>query len=173
MRFVLFLLFLQAALAAEPVRCDAMLQYAKTSLPSSGILKQNPDGFAYVDIDDGYIHELIRFIDGFEEPPYFNRIDSVGAHISVIYASESRKIPHLGEKIEFQVKSCELVPISSILGMKAESIFLILVDAPELDQMREQAGLPPIRGGMHIAVGIINQSGKQVATSGASEAKPN
>ncbi len=129
---------------------------AIAQLPSFGTLCEDENGFVYIDLDDRYIHELIHFIEtvGFEEPPYFGEPGLVGAHISVIYANEPRKgeIEECGKVISFTPLQCKIVHPLNWDGI--EKVFLIEVDAPELDLIREKYGLPKNQFGFHITIGV-------------------
>lgn len=61
------------------------------SLSSEGKLTETEQGLIYLDIDDGYIHEIHSLLQPHqaEKPPYFDEIyHGVGAHISVFYPEE-------------------------------------------------------------------------------------
>lgn len=138
--------------------CPQILDTIQTSLPHSGVLKESA-GFVYVDLDDAYIHKLVTFIqeDGFEEPPYFGSPDLVGAHISVIYSSETKKygigeIQECGKTIYFTPKTCQVVHPSEWKEMDA--VYIVTVEAPQLDQLKEKYGLPKSKYPFHITIGV-------------------
>lgn len=138
--------------------CPKILDYAKKHLPGEGILKSTQN-FVYVDIDDAYIHDLISFLkeDGFEEPKYFGTSDLVGAHITVIYPDEIKEygakgIAECGEKIPFAPKECKIAHPPQ--WEDNESVYFIVIDAPELDQIREKYGLPFRAHDFHITIGV-------------------
>lgn len=130
---------------------SAIAQY-----PCWGILRENAEGFVYVDVDDNYIHELIHFIEGngYEEPPYFGRSDLVGAHITVVHANEGRpgKIAEEGQVIHFTPLECRIIQPPNWEAI--ENVYLIEVVAPELDAIRAKYGLPKFEFGYHITVGV-------------------
>lgn len=119
-----------------------VLTWAKEHLPQTGILKRNKEGFIYLKVDDGYINQLLPLLKNpaYERPSYFRRLDSPGAHISVIYVNETRgirKIKELGKKFVFKIKRLAFVP-------KRTGKYIVLqVEAPELAQLREKYGLGP------------------------------
>lgn len=126
-------------------------------LPESGILR-NSDGFVYVDLDDAYIHQLVTFIEqeGFQEPPYFGK-DLVGAHITVIYPNEIEKygietIQETGRTIHFVPNTCQAVRPPTWQAI--DEVYFVVVDAPELDAIREKYGLPKREYAFHITIGI-------------------
>lgn len=130
---------------------SAIAQY-----PCWGVLRENADGFVYVDIDDNYIHELIHFIEGegYQEPPYFGQPELVGAHISVMYSNEERMGPiaEEGQIIHFTPLECRVIQPPNWEAI--EDVFLIEVYAPELDLIRAKYGLPEFAFGYHITVGV-------------------
>src|SRR5262249_5952237 len=85
-----------------------IMEHVSYQLPPSGILREHK-GFVYVDLDDDYIHDVVKFIQdaGFNKPPYFGKPDLVGAHISVMFPSELKKrqitkIDECGKRIFFK-----------------------------------------------------------------------
>ena len=145
-------------IAEEAPATPKVLHYVQDHLPKSGVLKLS-EGFLYVDVDDAYIHKLISFIEeqGYEEPPYFGGPEMAGAHISVVYAEESKEyglgeIEECGMTIAFTPKECQVVHPSK--WKKVEAVYLIVVEAPELDRIRVKYGLPKREYDFHITVGI-------------------
>lgn len=131
---------------------------AQEELPHFGVLKKERD-FFYVDLDDEYIHKLVKLIpyEGFEEPPYFENEHSVGAHISVIYAEEAQQygitdITECGQTIFFRVKECQVAHPPKMAGV--DEVYFIVVEAPELDLIREKYGLPKKKYDFHITIGV-------------------
>jgi hypothetical protein len=150
--------------AREAPSCAPILKYVEAKLPHQGMLK-NSDGFIYVDIDDDYIHKLISFIekDGFEEPPYFDGEGLVGAHITVIYPNDMKKyhvgeIKELGQTIRFTPKKCQVMHPPGWREM--DEVYFIVVDAPELDRIRQKYGLPQKKYDYHITIGVKKKSAK-------------
>lgn len=138
--------------------CPLVLNYIEEHLPHQGILKDS-NGFIYVDLDDEYVHKLITFIqqDGFQEPPYFGDNDLVGAHITVAYPEETKKygikqIKECGEMISFVPKKCQVA--HPFRWEKIEEVYFIVVDAPQLDKIRKQYGLPKQKYDFHITIGV-------------------
>lgn len=153
----LLLLLGQPAFSEAPVCQDKILHYSQ-QLPHSGVLKNRGD-FLYVDVEDGYIHKLIREIEseGFIEPPYFGSSDLVGAHITVMYPDEMKEygiqdVEECGQTIEFSLKDCQLV--SPPRWKEVESVYVLTVEAPELDSLRAKYGLPEKRHAFHITIGL-------------------
>lgn len=123
-----------------------------------GTLKST-NGFVYVDIDDKYVHELIQFIEksGFQKPPYFADPNLVGAHITVIYPDEMKEysleqIKEVGTTIYFQPLECNLATPPN--WKEIDQVYFIVVDSPQLDQIREKYGLPNREYKFHITIGV-------------------
>ena len=156
---ILIVIVICDSCGAREIPSDSIvLKYVENHLPHCGVLK-NSGRFVYVDVDDEYIHKLISFIqkDGFEEPPYFGAEDLVGAHISVIYPEEIKKfivedIQECGETISFTPKRCEVVNPPIWQGI--DEVYFIVVEAPELDRIREKYGLPKRKYEFHITIGV-------------------
>lgn len=134
-----------------------ILEHVNYQLPPSGILREHK-GFVYVDLDDDYIHDVVKFImpEGFSKPPYFGNADLVGAHISVMFPSELKqkkitKIDECGQRIFFKIKECAVVYPAR---MKAGSVYIITVDTQELDQIRAKYGLAKPEHAYHITIGM-------------------
>ncbi len=152
-RFLILLLLLSSTLIAREVSSPCLLEHVQNHLPHCGTLKIL-DGFVYVDVDDEYIHTLIKYIqeEGFEEPPYFGP-GLVGAHISVIFrAEEIHELHECGQIIDFIPIECQVVTPARWNEM--EEVFFIVVEAPELDRIRACYGLPPKEFPYHITIGV-------------------
>lgn len=120
----------------------SLIQHANTDLPHHGILMQSRDGFVYLKVSDAYINELFAHIDDtdYKKPPYFRRPDSPGAHISVLYVQEAKKVgrvPDLGKEFTFQIND-----VARVFSGK-KGYFILKVTSPELEAYRENLGLNP------------------------------
>lgn len=144
-----------------------IMTYAQENLPHTGILR-NTNGFVYLDIDNNFIYELVPFIQsaGFEMPPYFEREGLVGAHISVIFPNELTdvKIEECGKEYSFQLVNC----ITVIPEQFKEPIefCLLIVEAPELNKLREKYGLARSDHNLHITIGIKKKCPLTIDASG-------
>jgi hypothetical protein len=145
----------QTTCKSEPA--PKIMEHVNYQLPPSGILREHK-GFVYVDLDDDYIHDVVKFIqdEGFQKPPYFGKADLVGAHISVMFPSELKKhnitkIDECGQRIFFKIKSCAVVYPAR---MKVNSVYIITVDSKELNTIREKYSLPKPEHDFHITIGI-------------------
>lgn len=128
----------------------------QSDLPHEGTLKCE-NGFVYVDLDDETIHKVAPELleKGFEESPYYNGSSLAGAHITVIYPDEMERIKTFeeeGKSVFFQPVRCEIVhPPRWEEGAFA---FLAIVEAPELDSIREKYGLEKLPFDFHITLGV-------------------
>ena len=134
---------------------EAVLEYVREHFPQRGVLKNNGD-FLYVALEDGYIQDLVGLIpeEGFAAPPYFGELYDTGAHISVIYPREvggPLAISELGRCFNFTVTGCHIYYPRHWEGV--EQVWVILVDAPELEELRAKYGLSP-GFAFHITVGV-------------------
>ena len=162
--FVFLITSFSSCVAQEAPSCPTILNYIQQNLSNCGVLKES-DGFVYVDVDDRYIHNLVTFIqkDGFEEPPYFGELGLVGAHITVIYPDEIKKygvdrIQECGEIIYFIPKECLVVHPPKWLAI--DEVYLLVVEAPELDRIREKYGLPKREYDFHVTIGVKPKTAK-------------
>ncbi len=159
LRLLLSIFLIYSGIYGEvPLSSPKVVERIEQDFALSGTLKQSGK-FTYVDVEDRYIHELLPLIvsEGFDIPPYFGRPDSAGAHITVIYPGEAIKygvgrIEECGEKVTFSLKQCEVVKPKNWKEM--EELYLIVVEAPELDKIRQKYALPSKRYPFHITVGV-------------------
>lgn len=125
------------------------------SLPKSGMLIQQPDGYAYLKLDDRYIHELFPMLDaepGFKKPPYFRRKNAPGAHISIIYEDEKVSLKEVGQTFTFELKDIRVVNTG-------KANFIVLeVFAPNLEQLRASYGLKPKLKGHEFHITIAKKA---------------
>ena len=146
--------------------CSACLSFSESKVlefvheqQRSGTLKRACD-FLYVDIDDRWIHQIAPFIqeEGFSEPPYFGS-ELVGAHISVAFPSEIEKISEIAEcskEIDFDPKRCEIVYLENPNPFlpNVKELYLLIIEAPQLDRIREKYGLLKQSYPFHITLGV-------------------
>ena len=121
------------------------------TLPTSGLLKKTNTGFIYVDVDDRFIWSGIQVLKkfGFKEPPYFGE-DLVGAHISVMFEAEGEEVDVqdiLNMEVNFEVEKFEMVKPGG-----NRELFLVIVSADILDDLREENGLVKMRNPFHITI---------------------
>lgn len=129
--------------------------YIKHHLNTSGTLMQNEKGFVYVKVSDEFIYSLQEMItdEGFFSPPYFGE-KLVGAHITVIKAKEilTREIEEIGEEIFFEIMECTIVYPMFFEGL--EAAYVITIESPQLDAIREKYGLEKPKHSFHITIGV-------------------
>lgn len=137
--------------AVEIVKIDnpEALQIAR-EFPSEGTLKQNAEGFVYIDIQNELLYRLLPFIQ-YEDsyallPDYFDGEDRVGAHITVMTVQEVAEyhvseIKELNQQFPFEVLSLSVVELDGRSDIAC--VWILDVQAPLLDELRMHYGLPP------------------------------
>lgn len=125
--------------------------------PLNGKLLKSNNNLIYLDIVDAYIHQLFPLLKDqqIKKPNYF-ATGSVGAHITVIYPEENKKInaEDLGQKHDFIIKRF----VVADLGLK--KYYVLLVESSSLLQLRRNYDLPDMlcfKGysiGFHITIGV-------------------
>lgn len=160
MKYVILsaILLFESCSAYEPLSESKVLECFHAQL-HSGVLKRVQD-FLYVDIDDALIHQIAPLIqeEGFSKPSYFDN-ELVGAHISAAFPAEIEKINEIAEcgtEISFIPKRCEIVYLEqpSPFLPNVKELYLLIIEAPQLDQIREKYGLPKQRYAFHITLGV-------------------
>lgn len=132
-----------------------ILARANASLPLEGILKEDSQGFIYLDLPEAYTQELLPLIReaGAEIPPYF------APHIVVVLPleRESRKglesFQKLGQTLSFELTGCySLTPRD---WNEMERVWVLTVKSPELEAFRTRALLPSkiLSHEFHIVIG--------------------
>jgi len=130
--------------------------------PMKGELKQDDEGFVYIDINNDFIDGMYPLIDedGAEKPPYFDK-DGVGAHVSVISPDEldednELKIEELGDDINFKIK--EVYSTNPAGWDEMSKVWFVSIDAPDLKKIRKKYDLPETykdKGhDFHITIGV-------------------
>ena len=117
------------------------LAYAQKNLVHEGTLVQQSDGYAYVKVDDRYIHDLFPLLHAepdYKKPPYFRRKNAPGAHISVAYGDEHIKLKEVGQRFSFSIKDIVIVS-----PKKNVSYIILQVESPALEALRKSYGLGP------------------------------
>ncbi len=123
-------------------------------LSNQGILTKKLNGFIYLDVSNAFITSLAPLLEmpgELKSPPTAAR--SVGAHISVFHETENIAPQELGQAFSFQVKEVRSVVVHTRDGLK--KLWMIAVDSPELESLRQSYGCPPKLQGhdFHITIG--------------------
>ena len=142
-----------------PLKLPRIIQAARR-LTANGVTQLTKNNLFCLDVDDAYVHQLFPLLkDGtIQKPDYFGA-QSIGAHITIIYPEEQKKIQEkdLQKEHHFSVKEI----VTAEIGPKI--YYVLLVDSPSLLQLRHKYGLPDILSfegcsiGFHITVGVIIQ----------------
>jgi hypothetical protein len=128
----------------------------------TGKLKQNNEGFVYMDIPDEFLFGLFDLLDKgkAKKPPYFGKTDDkVGAHVSVMNGEEVeendiKNITELGKEYDFELGKLKSVDPEGWKGMS--QVYFLQIKCPELEKLRQKYKLPKkIKGHeFHITFGI-------------------
>lgn len=130
-------------------------------IEQKGILKQKENGYLYVEVAKDFIAEALPLIDAqgkIVPPRHYTSKKGIGAHISVMYENEQImneiwEINELGQEFNFTVMELRTVKLTKDNKMK--KLWLLAVDAPELEKLRESYGLSSKLKGhdFHITIG--------------------
>lgn len=137
--------------------------YAQEHLPHQGKLVQQTDGYAYIKVDDDYIHKLFPLLSAhdYKKPPYFRRADAPGAHISVVYEDENVTLKEAGQTFSFTIE--QVIVVTPKQGL---SYIVLQVTSPSLEDLRKRYGLAPKLKGHEFHITLAKKLTKQ------SSAKP-
>lgn len=111
-----------------------------TKLRSSGHLELQDD-YCYLNIDDDYIHQIYPLLSSYgniKKPDYFDALIGVGAHISVIYPDEGITRFNLDSMIH----GFSVIQFAKV-RFQLETYYVLIVDAPSLQQVRRKHQLAP------------------------------
>ncbi len=122
----------------------------RTLCRGKGILRQTPQDYVYLDIDNQFILALLPYLvtHGLSRPPYFNLFHSPdGAHIPVIpareaYFQEIGPIREVGEEYSFEIEG--LYSVKPNHWPEIEEIWYFKLSCPELEQLRRKYFLPAL-----------------------------
>ena len=152
---------------------DQPLAFEKiATIPASGVLKQKANGFVYLDVSNDFVTEIIPLL---EHPGELQKIPtakrSVGAHISIFDESEDVQPEELDKTFDFVVQEIRSFVMHTRDGLK--KLWVISVNAPELEQLRMNYGRSPklknhdfhITLGKQIPSSQINSLSKEIFSS--------
>lgn len=127
-------------------------------LPLDGKLAISNNNLVYLDVDDAYINLLFPLLQNqrIEKPDYFGEKFSGGAHITLIYPDENKKINknELGDKHDFIFKDIAAAEINQ------KTYYVLLVESPSLLQLRRRYALSDMLNfkgysiAFHITIGV-------------------
>lgn len=166
-RFIQTILVLTAftAFAADDFHVEPqyhVVEKAQT-FQHTGTLKQKDNGYLYLEVSKEFIAEILPLIEAegkMVPPKHYKSKKGIGAHISVMYENEQIqneiwKIKELGQEFSFSVKELRTVKLTKDNKMK--KLWLLAVDAPELEQLRQSYGLSPLLKGHAFHITICTQ----------------
>lgn len=128
-----------------------------------GVLKQKDNGYLYLDVSNDFVIKILPLIQAqgkIVPPHHVTSKKGIGAHISVMYENEQIlneiwEIKELGQVYSFCVKELRTVKINRNNEMK--KLWLLAVEAPELEQLRMDYGLEPKLKGHDFHISLGNQ----------------
>ena len=134
---------------AQPIALEQAV-----NLSYQGVLKQKENGFVYLGVSNDFVNKLTPLLDhpGLLRPrPTASR--SIGAHISVFYEKEEIVPSELCDTFDFSVKEIRSFTNHTRDGLK--KLWVITVDSPELEALRERYGCSakPKGHDFHITLG--------------------
>lgn len=127
----------------QPQIIETVVQFEQ-----KGILKQKDNGYLYLEVSNDFIGEVLPLIQAqgkIVPPRHYTSKKGIGAHISVMYENEQIlneiwEIKELGQEFTFTVMELRTVKLQK--DNKIKKLWLLAVDAPGLEQLRESYGLP-------------------------------
>ena len=130
-------------------KCIGFSKLAKQKLqdvPLKGTIRQNKNGFVYVEVSNDVIHGLFTLIDekNIEKPPYFGGKNKIGAHVSLISDEEIKDhkiemIEEIGDEIHFSLGEMFSVKPD---WKEMERVWFVEVESQEFIDLRQKYGLP-------------------------------
>jgi len=126
-----------------------------------GEIRQTRDGFVFVDVPNSIFGGFLPLLGSdVEKPPKNERhYDDIGAHITVIKRREvvdnNISFADVGKRISYKMKGVQKVE-NPDGWEEMEAVWLIPVEAPELEKLRKAYGLSPkiLDHDFHITLGI-------------------
>lgn len=126
-----------------------------------GILKQKENGYLYLEVSRDFIAETLPLIDApgkITPPRHYTSKKGIGAHISVMYENEQIineiwEIKEIGQEFTFTVLELRTIKLTN--NNKVKKLWLLAVEAPQLEKLRTSYGLTPLLKGhdFHITIG--------------------
>lgn len=134
--------------------------YSRYALPKKGILRQDQEGFVYLELPDDFVTEIFPLVNDREcEAVPLHDLEPSPAHIPVILPHEWAQRKGWGELQDLEKKtlSFEITRLSSLKPKRwpgVEKVYFLSLKSPELEKFRERCLLPSlIRGhAFHVAI---------------------
>src|SRR5262245_12403845 len=163
--FVLAVTFSSPSFAAVDYQVEAqqeVIALAKHFKPI-GVLKQKDNGYLYVEVSNDFIGQLLPLIQAqgrLVPPRHYTSKKGIGAHISVMYENERIdreiwNIAEIGQEFTFEVKELRTVKLTR--DGKMRKLWLLAVEAPALERLRERYGLSPRLKGHDFHITLATQ----------------
>lgn len=147
------------AVASTVFNSPYICTYARCTLSQKGILRQDQDGFIYLQLSNTYITELMPLIpDEKSQAISFNQPEPSIAHIPVILPHEAKEkkgwVDTQDLKKTFSFKINKLCSIRPLQWPGIEKVYFLSISSPELERFRERCLLPSLIRGheFHIAI---------------------
>jgi len=125
----------------------------------TGKLKQAPNGFVYLDINDDLMNGLYSLIDedGISKPPYSGKkFNEVGTHASVMYEDETENlnIKEVGKEFNFELGEFKTTDPEGWDEMNA--VYFVQIHSKELEDLRKKYDLSKKLNGheFHITIAV-------------------
>lgn len=152
------------------VEAQAQVLEQAATIEHRGVLKSKANGFVYLDVSNEFIASLLPLIEApgrLDPPADYKSKKGIGAHISVIYEDERLKndiweMSELSQMQEFTFEVLELRTIKINSRGKVKKLWILAVQAPALEALRESYGLPPLLKGHDFHITLGNQLPSQV-----------
>jgi len=142
----------------QPQVIEKVIQFEQ-----KGILKQKDNGYLYVEVSRDFIAQVLPLIGApgkLVPPRHYTSKKGIGAHISVMYENEQIlneiwEIKELGQEYTFRVMELRTVRLTK--DNQVKKLWLLAVDCPELERLRESYGLPSKLKGHDFHITICTQ----------------
>jgi hypothetical protein len=145
--------------------------YVRNALPQKGILRQDHEGFVYLELPDHFITDIFPLIHDQEcEAISLHYLDPSPAHIPVILPHEWAQRKGWGEIKELETTfSFEITRLFSLKPIRwpgIEKVYCLSIQSPQLENYRERHLLPSrIRGhDFHVAIAFKKAAEKRSET---------
>ncbi|MDE3045727.1 MAG: hypothetical protein KGJ02_03690 [Verrucomicrobiota bacterium] len=131
----------------------------KSLCKGTGRLRQSPQGFFYLDIDNQFITALLPYLrfQGLIRPPYFNLFHLLGAHIPILSSREAKfhyleGLKELGQEYDFEVEG--LYSLEPDNWPEVEEVWFFNVRSPALEALRRRYFLTALPSGHPFPIAI-------------------